>query len=58
MATPGAEFATLGRRVPGKARDDTTEAELRTLERELRSIEIGQYHHSWSRWLNGLAQSL
>ena len=34
MATPGAEFATLGRKVPGKAGDDT-EAELRTLEKEI-----------------------
>ena len=34
MATPGAELATLGRKVPGKAGDDT-EAELRTLEKEI-----------------------
>jgi cytoskeletal protein RodZ len=36
MATPGAEFATVGRKVPGRTGDDA-EAELRTLEKEITS---------------------
>jgi WD40 repeat protein len=35
MATPGAEFATLGRKVPAEKAGDDSEAELRILEREI-----------------------